>query len=283
MSRNRSGKKSIFPIIVIALIAYFIMTDSDDNPTGQAKKQPISSQNRSTIEGYRASKLEPFISYAASPLMNNWPKEQGNAEASVFTVSADLIAKNYYLVLDASGSMMDDSCETGNSNKMASAIDALSHFTAQLPQDANFGLAVFLDGELQELLPLGKNNRNDVVELVSRIVPNGGTPLDHAVDFGYQKLLAQGKRQQGYGEYNLVIVTDGLASSGHDPQRAVTLMLSEAPVALHTIGFCIEENHSLNQTGLTVYRSANDPESLKQGLVEVLAESPEFDLSSFSK
>jgi len=282
MARNRSGK-SLFPIIIMLVIGYLIITDSDDKPSAPSNKQTSSSQGQAILKGYERSSPEPFVSYATSPLQNNWPNNEENADASVLTASEDLIAKNYYLVLDASGSMMDDSCESGGSNKMKSAIDALGHFASQLPEDANFGLAVFLYGELNELLPLGKNNRKDVVERVSQIIPSGGTPLDLAVDFGYKKLLAQGMLQQGYGEYNLVIITDGIATSGHEPMRAVTHMLSEAPIALHTIGFCVEENHSLNLAGLTEYRSANDPESLKQGLVEVLAESPDFDLSNFSE
>jgi len=282
MARNRSGK-SMFPIIIMVVIAYLILTDSDDKPSVPSNKQTSSSQGQTILKEYATSSPEPFVSYATNPLLDSWPNQEESAEAGVLTASEDLIAKNYYLVLDASGSMMDDSCEPGSSNKMKSAIDALGYFASQLPEDANFGLAVFLYGELKELLPLGKNNRNDVVKRVSQIIPSGGTPLDLAVNFGYKKLLAQGELQQGYGEYNLVIITDGMATSGHEPMRAVTQMLAEAPVALHTIGFCIEENHSLNLAGLTVYRSANDPESLKQGLVEVLAESPEFDLSSFSE
>ena len=282
MAKIRSGK-SMFPIIIMVVLGYLILTDSDDKPSAPSNKQASSSQGQTTLKGYEASSPEPFASFATSPLMNNWPNQEESAEASVLTAAEDLIAKNYYLVLDASGSMMEDSCESGSSNKMKSAIDALGHFASQLPEDANFGLAVFLYGELKELLPLGKNNRNDVVNRVSQIIPSGGTPLDLAVNFGYKKLLAQGMLQQGYGEYNLVIITDGIATSGHEPMRAVTHMLTEAPVALHTIGFCVEESHSLNLAGLTVYRSANDPESLKQGLVEVLAESPDFDLSSFSE
>ena len=132
-------------------------------------------------------------------------------------------------------------------------------------------------------MPLGRDNRTNVIKLVSNLAPDGGTPLDRAIDFGHQKLIEQGQKQSGYGEYHLVVVTDGVASEGHNPERAVESMLQQAPVALHTIGFCIAETHSLNQPGYTVYRSANDPVSLKQGLEAVLAESPEFDISSFAQ
>ncbi len=283
--RNNRPKKSLFPIILIAVVAYLIFLPEEEKPTHPVKNSPAPLQGKTVIEGSEAFEKTgntPTPSYASTPLQNTWPGGEEN-EADILTASRDLMSKNYYLILDASGSMMEDTCSSGHSSKMQSAIKALDYFASQLPETANFGLAIFLYGELKELLPLGKNNRNNIDELLSRIIPSGGTPLDQAITFGYQKLFAQGKRQQGYGEYNLVIITDGLASGGHDPKHAVEQILNESPVAIHTIGFCIKENHALNRPGLTVYRSANDPESLKQGLVKVLAESPEFDLTNFKE
>jgi Mg-chelatase subunit ChlD len=282
MFKKRSGN-SLFPFILIAVVGYLIIFSEEENPSPPKNSSHLPSQRESAIERLKVSNSPPSLFYANTPLSDNWPNEQQTSDNDIFTASKELTAKNYYLVLDASGSMMDSTCSSGQASKMQSAISALRYFASQLPDDANFGLAVFLYGELKELLPLGKNNRQEVEKLLVSIVPNGGTPLDQAIDFGYQKLLSQGKRQQGYGEYNLVIVTDGLASGGHHPEHAVERILKESPVILHTIGFCIAQDHSLNRPGLTLYRSANDPESLKQGLVNVLAESPEFDLSSFSE
>jgi hypothetical protein len=80
-----------------------------------------------------------------------------------------------------------------------------------------------------------------------------------------------------------VIVTDGEASGGEDPTKVVNKILKRSPVIIHTIGFCIGEDHSLNQHGRILYKAANNPGDLRKGLQNVLAESPTFDIAVFSK
>ena len=58
-------------------------------------------------------------------------------------------------------------------------------------------------------------------------------------------------------------------------------MLNESPVVLHTIGFCIGSRHSLNQAGRTIYKAADNPGALQQGLADVLAEAPQFSVQKF--
>jgi len=79
----------------------------------------------------------------------------------------------------------------------------------------------------------------------------------------------------------LVVVTDGQPSKGEDPTRIVHDVLDNSPVLIHTIGFCLSENHSLNQRGSTYYRAANDIDSLRSGLDQVLAEAPNFRVDNF--
>ena len=197
-------------------------------------------------------------------------------------VARDVLARNFYVVLDGSGSMRERSC-TSNSSKNHDSKLALEAFSHSVPKNANLGLAVFDVGGLREVLPLGQGNRNDFVSAVKAVSPNGGTPLQSAVQLGRQKLEQQAARQLGYGEYTLVVVTDGEASPGQDPRKTVDAMLDETPIVLHTIGFCIGAGHSLNQQGRTVYHAANSEQELRQGLTDVLAESPDFSVSRFER
>jgi hypothetical protein len=107
--------------------------------------------------------------------------------------------------------------------------------------------------------------------------------LDDAISAGYAQLEQQAMRQLGYGRYVLVVVTDGQANPGHDPTEKVRWMLNNTPIELHTIGFCIGTDHSLNMPGRTVYKAADNPAALRQGLADVLAEAEAFDVSTFQQ
>lgn len=216
---------------------------------------------------------------AASPekaLTPPWPPARDQA----ITVSKDLFAKNYYIVLDASGSMSGRAC-SGDQSKMEAAKAALAAFAESVPAGANLGLQVFDNQGVNEWLPLGTNNREQFTRLVNKVRAAAGTPLRDSITQAYAKLLEQGGKQLGYGEYHLVIVTDGEANSGQEPTSVVNTLLKASPIVLHTIGFCIGTDHSLNQAGRTIYKAADNPGALRQGLTDVLAEAPQFSVTKF--
>ena len=232
----------------------------------------------SIVLDWRASTPPPTTVKKATDktLTPSWPPATDQAVA----VSKDLFAKNYYIVLDASGSMKDVAC-SGSQSKMETAKSALAAFAESVPADANLGLQVFDNRGVREWLPLGTGNRERFIRLVSEVSATGNTPLRDSVDQAYARLMAQGRQQLGYGEYHLVIVTDGEASSGQDPTLVVNALLKNSPIVLHTIGFCIGTNHSLNQAGRTIYKAADNPEALRKGLGDVLAEAPQFSVAKF--
>jgi hypothetical protein len=207
-----------------------------------------------------------------------WPPIAGRDDK--VSVSPHLIARNYYVVFDASGSMKDVAC-SGSLPKIDAARNALAAFADSVPADANLALQVFDDSGVNEWLPLASGNRDRFRQALTRVRAGGGTPLRSAIELGYQRLAAQGAKQLGYGEYHLVVVTDGEASPGQNPVAVVDEMLKRSPVVLHTIGFCISGEHSLNQPGRTLYRAADNPAQLRERLGEVLAEAPAFDAARF--
>jgi hypothetical protein len=80
-----------------------------------------------------------------------------------------------------------------------------------------------------------------------------------------------------------VVVTDGEPDpANEDPTPIVKEILTQSPVVLHTIGFCIDANHVLNQPNRTYYTSATNPEQLQKSLQAVLAEAPSFDAAKFA-
>ncbi|MBI4425257.1 MAG: VWA domain-containing protein [Elusimicrobia bacterium] len=209
----------------------------------------------------------------------DWPRA---APAGAKTeLAANLTTANYYVVLDGSGSMTEEGCSGGDS-KMNAAKRALAEFAKAVPPGAQLGLLAFDGRGLAERVPLAAGNRELFVQEVQNVMAAGGTPLLSAVSMGIDKLEEQARRQLGYGEYNLVVVTDGEASRGEDPRPAVDTILARSPVAIHTIGFCVGQDHSLNQPGRTLYKTAQSPEELRAGLGQVLAESETFDVKAFA-
>jgi Ca-activated chloride channel family protein len=214
------------------------------------------------------------------PLTPSWPVA-APAKSDQASVSGDLLfARNYYVVLDASGSMTERGC-SGDLAKIDAARNALAAFAESLPADANLGLQVFDARGVREQIPLAAGNRDKFKSVLASVRAGGGTPLQTAISNAYARLEQQGARQLGYGEYHLVVVTDGEASDGQDPTNVVKVILDRSPIVLHTIGFCIGPKHSLNQPGRTIYRAADNPQQLREHLSDVLAEAPSFAVTGF--
>jgi Ca-activated chloride channel family protein len=257
--------KLFIPVIVVAVFASILMEES---PAPGNDARP-------------AKPPTPSGPAYALGLKDNWPPMPEGKNAGAITDAAGMARANYYLILDGSGSMNDEQCSEGR-RKIQVAVDAINAFTRALPKQSNFGLATFINGKNIELAPLGPDHQAGMASL-GKVRPSGNTPLFSAVQFGYDKLTTQARRQSGYGEYHLVVVTDGMHSKGEDPTPAVDQLIARSPVVIHTIGFCISDKHALNQPGRTFYRSATDPASLKQGLESVLAEAPDFNIDRFEQ
>ena len=227
-----------------------------------------------------ADRVDPDASYARRALSDTWPPLADAAAPAA--AGARLDANNYYLVLDGSGSMLDRRC-SGGLRKIEAAVVALQRFIDSIPADANVGLAVFDGTGLSPRVALGSDNRDRLRNALSSVRASGGTPLRSAIDLGYNQLLEQGQRQFGYGEYHLVVVTDGQPDPrSENPERVVERILAETPVVLHTVGFCIGTDHVLNQPGRSYYVAADTPDELTRGLDSVLAEAPQFDVARFT-
>ena len=268
MAKNRSGGSGLGWIVLIALgfLAY------------KFRHELVELGGLREAAAPPASVPDATASYARAPLQDSWPPLEQAASGAPSAARATL---NYYVVLDGSGSMRETECGAGK-RKIAAAVTALEQFVSQVPKEANVGLLVFDDAGISERVPLDQGNHAAVRAALQGVRAKGGTPLKSAIAEGYDKLLAQARRQLGYGEYHLVVVTDGKPEpSDEDPSELVGTLLATTPVVLHTIGFCIGTDHVLNQPGRSYYVAAESPEQLQQGLSAVLAEAPAFDQSQF--
>jgi hypothetical protein len=191
------------------------------------------------------------------------------------------LQRNFYFIFDGSGSMNDGPSGTCRPDKaFAHKIDgakwAVREFLGIVPADINLGLYVFEAGRRGEVVPLGPDNRQQFLQAVERVQAGGDTPLADAIKFGTDQLVKQYQRQLGYGEFRLVVVTDGIAEQ--IPQAAT--YATRYGIAIYAIGLCIGTDHPLRQYAVS-YRAADNFKDLAKGLEGTLAELPAFDPSAF--
>ncbi|MFH0821600.1 MAG: vWA domain-containing protein [Pseudomonadota bacterium] len=209
-------------------------------------------------------------------LRRNWPvplKSDKDME-----VAPDLTAKNYVLIFDGSGSMSETNCAGPGKTKAHSAKEAVNQWFRSLPAGANVGLVAFYYNTWSNRA-LKAGAGEELIRLTNAVRPGGHTPLGEAMRMAYDMMEQQARRQLGYGEYTIVVITDGMATDPGILDKWSKYILDNTPILIYTIGFCIDERHSLNQPGRTFYRSAHNPDALKKGLREVLAEAEKFSAS----
>ena len=189
------------------------------------------------------------------------------------------LTRNLYVVFDGSGSMGDPlGAECRGDKSFRSKIDgakwALRQFLTHVPDDVNLGLWIFDSAGSREAVPLGADNRDAFLRAVQDIRAGGGTPLAESMHEGIDRLIAQYKQQLGYGEFRLVVITDGEATG----KRIVyaTDHAAELGIPIYTIGLCIGADHALRKYSVS-YRAADSIADLAQGLADTLAETPSFD------
>jgi len=185
------------------------------------------------------------------------------------------LARNFYFIFDGSGSMAD---RYAGQVKLIGAKEAVNRFLNKVPADANLGLYVFDALGTREVVPLGPNNRTAFMKSINDVKAGSGTPLAESIRFGTDRLVKQYKKQLGYGEFRLIVVTDGQASG--IPEAAQYAARSSMPI--YAIGLGIEGDHPL-RTYAVSYREANNYEDLERALEETLAELPSFDLAEFEE
>jgi len=227
---------------------------------------------------------------APSPPARRGPSDSeqasGRAEPARREISLDgvengvaAVTRNFYFIIDGSGSMKDPCAgDKEFTRKVDGAKWAVGEFLRQVPADVNLGLWVFDQRGMGERVALGPENRAAFSQAVEAIEAGGATPLADAIRAGVERLIAQYQRQLGYGEFRLVIVTDGIAEGIEEAAD----LASSYGFPIYTIGFCIDVYHPLRHLSVS-YRAADSAADLQAGLEAAVAEIETFDATSFQK
>ncbi|MBV59120.1 MAG: hypothetical protein CMO58_05890 [Verrucomicrobiales bacterium] len=196
-----------------------------------------------------------------------WLTPLGQAEVHV--------TDNVVVVVDASGSMGTPMRGT-NTDRMSVAKDALKQVLGQIPSSTHVGVLVFPNGNW--VYPLGPRNDERLNGAIDSITSQGGTPLGEYMKQGADALLEARKKQFGYGTYRLLVVTDGEANDAGLVDGYTPDIISRG-ITIDAIGVEMQSQHTL-ATMVHSYRSADDPESLRQAINEVFAEVSAADAGS---
>lgn len=195
------------------------------------------------------------------------------ANGQLATAGQVALTRNFYLVFDGSGSMAGD--------KLRRAKAATLEFLSGLPDDVNIGLYVFDGGGRREVVALGANTKAQVSQAVTSIRAEGGTPLGVAIREGTKSLVAQYQTQLGYGDYRLIVITDGEPDAYYDMADAVK-EAAKYGMPICTIGIAIGPDHALRQFSLS-YKDTDNAAELTAALKEAAAELDTFDQDQFKK
>jgi Ca-activated chloride channel homolog len=188
------------------------------------------------------------------------------------------LQRNFYFIFDSSGSMQDD---YNGEQKIEGAKKATRNFMEKVPKDINLGLYVYDINGGKELLRLGPRNHQAFLQKIEGLVPGGNTPLGDAVRFGTKQLTLQYQKQLGYGEFRLIVITDGLANDMDDFLKALKYATAYR-IPIYAIGIDVEGDNYLRQYAVS-YREANNSKDLQKALENTLAELPSFDTTEFKK
>jgi len=258
-------------IFMTVLMLVFLCGCGEEPPP----PQPAAPNPATTMNKPPETAMQPSVPDLASKV---WPFITNDQDSQV--LAKNPITQNYIVIFDGSGSMGDVKCSAGR-RKIDVAREAVTEWSKTLPGDANIGLVAF-HNKGWVFGKLGETDRQGFIKGVQSLQYGGKTPLTQAFNYAYRDITLQGQKQLGYGEYTIVVVTDGIANNPGQLYNTVETIQAASPITIYTIGFCIGKKHSLNQPGKTVYKAADNPEALRQGLKEVLAESVTFDHSEFN-
>ena len=188
--------------------------------------------------------------------------------------------KKAVIVLDASGSMAG---KAGGERKMDAAKSAIQTFMAQVPADAQLGLAVFGhrgnnkdDGKaescagIEMIEPIANGNAGVISAQLADIDATGWTPLASAITEAAKGFTPSDRA----GEQVLFIVSDGNETCGGDPVAAArALHDSNIKGIVHIIGYDVDEKArnalaEVAAAGGGSYFSANSGNELGKQLSE---------------
>lgn len=179
---------------------------------------------------------------------------------------------NTLLIIDASGSMRSS---VDGMVKMDMAKDVLCDYITTLPQDMNVGLIAYGHrskddcNDVEYIVPLGKNNRDAMIQKIISMKPMGKTPISLSLE------KAVGILDGVKGENTILLVSDGKESCNAEPCALIEKYIAQGRTFVaNVIGFDVsvkerKELECIAAAGHGKYYPADNLKGLKVALESV--------------
>jgi uncharacterized protein YegL len=186
-----------------------------------------------------------------------------------FAAPRSIAQDNVVIVLDDSGSMNEQMRNGGT--RMEAAKSAIAAVLKQFKRDTKLGVLLLNGSPSKEhwVIPLEPLSVETSTRLVKALRADGGTPLGDRIREGADALLKM-REKQIFGNYRLLIVTDGEANDARLLAAYLPDVLSRG-IIVDAIGVDMKQDHSL-ATRVHSYRRADDQAALQKAVQEVFAE-----------
>lgn len=184
------------------------------------------------------------------------------------------------VLLDDSGSMRNQMrTDSGMEPRMVVAKTALTRVVEQLSPQTTFGLLLMngARGNGGWLVPLAPLDRASTLSRIANVKADGGTPLGQSMKSAIDELLER-RSEVPYGDYRLLVVTDGEATDRRVLEQFLPDMVARG-IIIDVIGVDMQSDHSLASRAHS-YRRANDASSFEKALSEIFAESADSSTDS---
>lgn len=190
----------------------------------------------------------------------------------ICSAADDIHKDNIVVILDASGSMQEKFSGDQTKSKMEAAKAALLEVLSKVPEDTHIGLLVFSGANIQSewVYPLGPKDPQRLTAAIQLPQPSGNTPLGRYIRIGANRLLEQREKQYSYGNYRLLVVTDGEASDA-EKVKYYTPEILNRQIRVDVIGVDMQTDHMLAKV-VDSYRKADNPGELIAAVSQILAE-----------
>ncbi len=174
------------------------------------------------------------------------------------------------VLLDCSGSMDRD---MKGGRKMDVAKAALKHVAENfIAPGTNVGLLTFEARGLKDdwVYPLGPFDKQRFLDAIRKPEAGGGTPLGKYMENAADALIAFRAQHHGYGEYKLLVVTDGEAQDSALVDE-IAPRIKQRGFILDAIGVAMDQSHTIKKLA-DHYADANSPEELARAIQQTFAE-----------